>query len=182
MRIVHGVLIPRGIKLSTEDKKLLEQRKLRKRPLTRAEKDAYMNSAEWRLMQRIWLARAGYRCQMFPWKKIGKTVNGKYRGYEIHHLHKKAYRRLGKERYKRDVVVLSTFAHQWVYHRILSLGKTTVQKQKKFPNLAQQIMNIWCILPYFVKWIWIIVSMVIFILILLQMSDLLHHRLLWYAQ
>ncbi|MDW8302292.1 MAG: hypothetical protein RML38_07480, partial [Bacteroidia bacterium] len=182
MRIIHGVLVPRSVRLTKEEIKLLEQRKLRKKPLSRAEKDAYMNSPEWRLMQKIWLARAGYRCQMFPWKKIGKTVNGKYKGYEIHHLHKKAYKRLGKERYKRDVVVLSTFAHQWVYHRILSFGKTTVQKQKNFPNLLQRIMNMWCILPYPIKWLWIIVSTLFVLVALLDSSGFLHRRLLWYTQ
>lgn len=181
MRIIHGVLVPRQVKLSKDDIKILEQRKLRKKPLTRAEKDAYMNSNEWRLMQRIWLARAGYRCQMFPWKKIGKTVRGKYRGYEIHHLHKKAYRRLGKERYKRDVVVLSTFAHQWVYHRILSFGKTTVAKQKNFPNLLQRIVNLWCILPYPIKWIWIFFVLFILFFGVLYYSKIVHHSVLWHA-
>ncbi len=182
MRIVHGVLVPGSIKLSKEDKKILEQRKLRKKPLTWAEKDAYMNSAEWRLMQRIWLARAGYRCQMFPWKRIGKSVRGKYRGYEIHHLHKKAYRRLGKERYKRDVIVLSTFAHQWVYHRILSFGKTTVAKQKKFPNTFQWIMNFWCVLPYPIKWIWIGLTVILVLFTVLYYSEMIHKRMLWYSK
>lgn len=182
MKIVHGVLVPNSIRLSKEDKIILQQRKLRKKPFTRAEKDMYMNSEEWRLMQRIWLARAGYRCQMFPWKKIGKTVRGKYKGYEIHHLHKKAYRRLGKERYKRDVVVLSKFAHQWVYHRILSFGKTTVAKQKKFPNILQRICNFWCILPYPVKWIWILSVILLFLLTVLHYSEILHQRVLWYSK
>lgn len=182
MRVVHGVFVPRKVKLSREDIKILEQRKLRKKPLSRAEKDVYMNSEEWRLMQRIWLARAGYRCQMFPWKKIGKTVRGKYRGYEIHHLHKKAYRRLGKERYKRDVVVLSRFAHQWVYHRIMSFGKTTVAKQKNFPNFFQRITNFWCILPYPIKWLWIIFVLFSFLFILLNHYQPLHQRILWYSK
>lgn len=182
MRIVQGVLVPNKVRLSKEDKKLLEQRKLRKKPLTRADKDAYMNSAEWRLMQRIWLARAGYKCQMFPWKKIGRSVRGKYKGYEIHHLHRKAYRRLGKERYKRDVIVLSTFAHQWVYHRIFSFGKTTVAKQKSFPNVFQRIMNFWCILPNVFKWIWIAFTALLFLLSVLYYSEIIHQRVLWYSQ
>jgi hypothetical protein len=181
MRVVHGILIPSKVKLSKEDKKILEQRKLRKKPLTRADKDAYMNSEEWRLMQRIWLARTRYRCQMFPWKKIGKSVRGRYKGYEIHHLNRKAYRRLGKERYKRDVVVLSTFAHQWIYHRILSFGKTTVAKQKSFPNVFQRITNFWCILPYPVKWVWIILVISLFLLTILYYSEILHHRVLWHT-
>lgn len=104
---------------------------------------SYRNSQAWLSRHPDWLACSNNRCQLFPWVRVG-IVNGKYHKYNVHHLHRNAYRRQNKERWQRDVIVLCPFAHKFVFHWLLSGGKTTVGKQKDFPNLAQRSLNWWC--------------------------------------
>jgi hypothetical protein len=78
------------------------------------------------------------------------AVNGRY---AVHHISTNAYRNLGMEAIDRDVIVLSKFAHKWVYHYLLSFGQIRVRDQKliKFPNPLQMAMNLWCKLNKWVK-------------------------------
>jgi hypothetical protein len=105
--------------------------------------DAYISSTLWRNRHPQWLKRTNNRCQLIPFVRVG-TVRGKYHGYAIHHLHKEAYKRQGQELWNRDVVVLCPFAHEFIFHWLLSAGKRRVRYQKNFPNTAQRVMNWWC--------------------------------------
>ena len=145
--------VKKDIHLSTNEKYSLITRKRRLRPIPYSEKSKYMNSSEWQTMGKIWLHEKGYRCQMFPFiilgqhKPKGKWWNESFHGkYAIHHISKNSYENLGKEELDKDVIVLSKFAHEWVYHYILSFGARKVRDQKllKFPNILQVIANWWC--------------------------------------
>ena len=54
------------LKLNDNQKYILYQRDRRIKSFDFTEKQSYMNSKEWNLMQKIWLHEAGHRCQMFP--------------------------------------------------------------------------------------------------------------------
>ena len=116
----------------------------------------YIWSDEWKVMGKYWLDVNNYRCQFFPFLKIGKRVKGRYRGYAIHHPDLKAYSKLGMEG-KEDVLVLSKFAHECIFHGILAGGhwkgifwkwnsSVTLQNKygSKFPNCWQRAANTWC--------------------------------------
>jgi hypothetical protein len=146
---------------------LIRERSNRKFAIPYISKNIYMKSKEWQLMQKIWLYEKGYRCQMFPFLVLGqhKTKkswwhNGVYGKYAVHHIDKKAYEQLGMEQLDKNVIVLSKFAHKWVYHYLLSFGKRKVSDQKlvKFANPLQKIMNYWCFLN---KWMKLILALII---------------------
>lgn len=114
----------------------------------------YITSDTWRDRHPAWLKRTNNRCQLFPWVRVGR-VKGKYFPYAIHHMHTKAYRRQGRERWNRDVIVLCPSAHNLVFHYLLSGGKKRVSHQKAFPNIFQRAVNWHCrlvgmflLLPY----------------------------------
>ena len=117
---------------------------------------SYIFSEEWKVMGKYWLDLNNYRCQLFPFLTIGKRVKGRYRGYAIHHPDSESYQKLGLET-KKNVLVLSKFAHQWIFHGILAGGhwegifwrwNSTVTLQNrygsKFPNHWQRAANGWC--------------------------------------
>jgi hypothetical protein len=113
----------------------------------------YLKSNMWRSRHAIWLRRTNYRCQLFPWLRVGKKIRGRYYPYAMHHMHINAYRRQGGESWNRDVIVLSPYAHDFVFHWLLSGGKRKIRHQKDFPNLAQRSavggsaslsLNWWC--------------------------------------
>lgn len=115
----------------------------------------YIKSPSWQDRHKYWLRRTGHRCQLFPWVKVG-WVDGKYYPYAIHHLHMNAYKRRRKEVWNRDVIVVSKFAHNRIFHWLLSAGKTRVgdgrktnhnpksKYQKAFPNIFQRLANWYC--------------------------------------
>ena len=103
----------------------------------------YRNSDAWFGQHEKWLKASKNRCQLFPWVRVGK-INRKYHKYNIHHLHRNAYRRQNKEKWNRDVIVLCPFAHKLVFHWLLSGGKKTVSEQKDFPNTQQRVFNWYC--------------------------------------
>lgn len=103
---------------------------------------SYITSQEWRLKHPIFLKKAGYRCSMFPWLKVGRG-----RRYNCHHMH---YRNLGDERYRRDIICLSPFAHNVIIHGLAS-GFKRPSQQKNYPNTAQKILHLWCVLPIVLK-------------------------------
>jgi hypothetical protein len=154
-------------KLNNTDQWNIIKRKERRSPLPFNQKALYMKSQEWQTMQKIWLYKKKYRCQMFPFLVLGQHKpkkgwwNDAYYGkYAIHHINTKAYKNLGLEELDRDVIVLSKFAHKWVYHYLLSFGKRKVSDQKlvKFANPLQKIMNYWCFLN---KWMKLILALII---------------------
>ena len=162
LRIKLTFNIPKKeLKLSADDKYEIRKHNARTTPFSYTEKSAYMRSKEWQTMHKIWLHEKGYRCQMFPFLFLGQhkpkggwynnAVNGKY---AIHHVDKNAYKNLGKERLDKEVIVLSKFAHDFVYHYLLSLGARKVRDQKSinsFANPLQVLMNYWCFLNKWVK-------------------------------
>jgi hypothetical protein len=89
---------------------------------------------------------------LFPWLRVGK-VGGKHHTYSIHHRHRSAYERLGYEAWHRDVLVLSRFAHECIFHWLLSGGKRRVHHQKSFPNALQRLVNWWCRLVGVLLWL-----------------------------
>jgi hypothetical protein len=100
----------------------------------RVDYHSYFTSSAWRARHPDWLNAVGNRCTLFPWLKIGHG-----RLYAIHHLH---YRNLGNERLGRDVLPLSKFAHQRIIHGLLS-GDKSAAEQRRYPNLAQQLVHEW---------------------------------------
>jgi hypothetical protein len=111
-------------------------------------------------MQKVWLYDKGYRCQMFPFLVLGQHKLKKswwndsfYGKFAVHHVTKKAYENLGNEKLDNDVIVLSKFAHKWIYHYLLSFGKKKAGDQKfiKFANPLQITMNYWCFLNNWLK-------------------------------
>ena len=154
--------IPKKVlKLKYDEKIELRKHLSRKQALGYLEKRIYMISSEWKTMQKIWLHEKGYRCQMFPFIFLGQhkpsnswydmAINGRF---AIHHMNKNAYKNLGKEVLDRDVLVLSRFAHDFIFHKILSFGARKVADQKSinnFPNPLQIIANKWCLLNNWLK-------------------------------
>jgi hypothetical protein len=124
-------------------------------------------------MQKVWLHEKGYRCQMFPFLVLGshKPKGGWwndafYGKYAVHHMDRNAYENLGLEKSGDNVLVLSKFAHDWVFHWLLSFGarKAGDQKMLKFANPVQRIANKWCLVNVRMK---IIVPFLIILLITL---------------
>jgi len=115
---------------------------MRKFDMSQPSYGTYIKSNDWYAKHTTWLKAVGYRCSMFPWVKIGRG-----RKYRIHHLH---YRNLGSERLRRDVVPLCPFAHDFIIHGILS-GFRSAGKQKRYPNLAQRAVHLWCIQRLWMK-------------------------------
>jgi hypothetical protein len=103
----------------------------------------YINSPEWKEKHSDWLKQANHRCMLFPWLRVG-YVDGKYYPYAIHHKDKEAYQNIGSEQLAKHVLVLSRFAHKWVFHWLLSGGKRRVREQKVFPNFWQSVANEIC--------------------------------------
>jgi len=103
----------------------------------------HINSLEWKAKHPTWLKQANNRCMLFPWIRVG-YVDGRYYPYAIHHKDKKAYQNIGSEELGRHVLVLSRFAHKWVFHWLLSGGKRRVREQKVFPNFWQSMANEVC--------------------------------------
>lgn len=126
--------------------KLIENVVTRTEPIAYQDKNAYYQSAEYRKQRQQWLRRAGGYCEMFPWIDLTKTKK-----FEIHHVDREAYRNCGIEVFHEHIVVLSTFAHRYVMHWLLSGGKRRVRNQKDFPNNLQKMAVFWCRLPRFVK-------------------------------
>ncbi len=110
------------------------------------------------------LKEAGNKCQMFG-VPVGR-VGGKYYPYQIHHLSRAAYKRGTNVRLNKDVIVLCPFAHQFMFHCLLSGGKRTVGEQKVFPNFAQAFAMEWCIMPGFLK------TIILFLLIAIALHGL----------
>lgn len=145
------LLLDRGkeLRLSKKEQYLLFKREQRVTPIPFIEKQSYMISDEWKLMQKIWMHEIGYKCQMFPFIILGKHgawANSYYGKFAIHHTTRKAYKNLGMEVLNKDVIVLSKFAHESVFHFICSFGKKKVRDQKlfRFPNFLQVACNLWC--------------------------------------
>ncbi|WP_157962180.1 hypothetical protein [Winogradskyella aurantiaca] len=141
-----------------EEKLIMMKREKRLTPFTYEQKTNYMLSNEWKLMQKIWLYQKGYRCQMFPFLVLGRhNIRGSHKNfygpYAIHHVNRTAYKKLGMENLNTDVVVLSKFAHEFIYHYILSFGAKKVRDQKfvPFPNPLQVLANYWCFANSFLK-------------------------------
>lgn len=115
---------------------------------------SYLNSREWKSKHPSFLRATGYRCQMFG-VKVGR-YKGKYYPYNIHHH---TYERKGKEKWQRDVFVLSKRAHNLIHGWLaLSLKPISVRQQNKnpinqYPNLLQQIAHAWCWLMGYILWI-----------------------------
>ncbi len=126
----------------------------------------YLKSSLWRSRHKDWLQRTHNRCQLFPWVRVG-SIRGKYHPYAIHHMHINAYRRQGREFWNRDVIVLSPFAHDFIFHWLVSGGKRKVRYQKDFPNIAQRSLNWWCrvmgLILLFPGWAILVVSFVLVI-------------------
>jgi hypothetical protein len=148
------------LKLNNSERMNILQRQARRTSFAYHQKGSYMKSQEWKTMQKVWLHEKGYRCQMFPFLVLGNHKpkkgwwnNSFYGKYAIHHTTKKAYKNLGLEILDRDVIVLSKFAHKWIYHYLLSFGKKKAGDQKiiKFANPLQVIMNYWCFLNKWLK-------------------------------
>lgn len=116
--------------------------------MTRVNYRTYIKSREWYAKHKDWLKQADYRCMMFPWVTIGKTINKKYHPYQTHHTH---YGNLGNEELGRDVVMLCPVAHKLFFHCLFSGGIKRAGQQKNFPNCAQRIANFWCWLPIWLK-------------------------------
>ena len=93
----------------------------------------YLNSSHWHNKTKAWRTIAFGRCAMFPF----------IRGYHCHHV---SYKNFGNEKYKRDIVVLSPFAHKFIIHGVLS-GFKRPNEQKKYPNIFQRIAHLWCQIP-----------------------------------
>jgi len=153
------------------EKSDLYSREKRIMPISYIHKGNYMRSKEWHTMQKIWLNEKGYRCQMFPFLVLGQHKpkgtwwnNSFYGKYAIHHTSRKAYENLGMEKLNTDVIVLSNFAHKWIYHYLLSFGNKKAGNQKllKFPNPLQVLMNYWCFLN---NWIKLLIILAFFIFI-----------------
>lgn len=168
-------VIQTELTLTTTDKILLEKRKRRTSAIPYIQKKMYLKSEEWHVMQRLWLDDSGYRCQMFPFIILGKHSirnpwNKKkiryYGRYAVHHINQKSYKRIGQENLNEDVIVLSKFAHNYIYHYLLSFGKQKVGEQKvlRFPNFLQRLLNLWCVLNHKIKFIlFIIFSWTVFL-------------------
>jgi len=156
------------LNLNQKEQYLLYKRAQRVNPIPFIEKQTYMISDEWKLMQKIWLHEIGYRCQMFPFIILGKHgAWGKsyYGNYAIHHTTRKSYENLGKEVLNIDVIVLSKFAHESIFHYIYSFGKKKVRDQKvlRFANPLQIAGNYWCKLNLKFK----LISVICVVLVLL---------------
>jgi hypothetical protein len=82
---------------------------------------------------------------LFPWIRVG-YVNGRYYPYAIHHKDREAYQNIGSEELGEHILVLSRFAHKWVFHWLLSGGKRRVREQNVFPNFWQSIANGICVI------------------------------------
>ena len=161
--------------LKPEDSSNLRTHKYRNQSFTYEEKARYMASSEWKTMQKVWLHSAGYRCQMFPFIVLGQHAAKKggwrkykyYGKYAIHHINKQAYENLGREDLNKDVIVLSKFAHDWVFHFLLSFGKRSVAEQKSFPNILQLAGNAWCLLALPVQLSIYLISLALLIFLIL---------------
>lgn len=162
----------RNLSFSDTERYSLLERKNRIQPISFRKKNLYMKSAEWQTMQKLWLHNKGYRCQMFPFLVLGQHKpkrgwwnDSLYGKFAVHHIDKNAYEQLGMEQLDKNVIVLSKFAHNWVYHYLLSFGKRKVSDQKlvKFANPLQKIMNYWCFLN---KWIKLILALIIIYILL----------------
>ena len=120
------------LKLNDNEKYILYKRERRIQSFEFTEKQAYMNSKEWNLMKKIWLHESGYRCQMFPFIVLGQhgSWNKSYYGnFAVHHTTLNSYKNLGKEVLNKDVVVLSKFAHDIIFHYLCSFGSRKVRDQ-----------------------------------------------------
>lgn len=117
----------------------LKRRKTMKQNETITSYATYLKSNHWRARQRSFLKKSKGRCALFPWLRVGK-VGGKYYRYACHHMH---YGCLGDERWRRDVVILSHFAHDQVIHGLLS-GWKRPQQQRVYPNFWQRLAHAWC--------------------------------------
>lgn len=161
--------IPKSaLKLNADEQYEVRKHRQRRKPFSFEEKSGYMISKEWQTMQKVWLHKKGHRCQMLPFLYLGQhkpkggwynnAVNGKY---AVHHVSSNAYRNLGMEVLDKDVIVLSKFAHKWIYHYLLSFGKKRVRDQFffKFANPLQLGMNYWCFLN---KW-WKLIIVILWI-------------------
>jgi hypothetical protein len=162
----------RGLKLNNYERINILQRQARRTSFAYHQKGSYMKSQEWKTMQKVWLHEKGYRCQMFPFLVLGQHKpkkgwwnNAIYGKFAIHHMNRNAYQHLGMEKIDKDIIVLSKFAHEWVYHYLLSFGKRKVgdQKSLKFPNPLQRAMNYWCLLN---KWIKLLSLALLFYIVL----------------
>jgi hypothetical protein len=160
-----------------------EAREARDQPLPRSSYRIWITSEEWRILGLYWIDSVGGYCQFLPWVKVGRG-----KPYNVHHIDSLAYSRLGcerlyysgkigtrrgiKEERKGDVVVLSTWVHKYIFHRLLAGGhwdrkkrvlgflpvwvwhKTpTLQNRynNPFPNRYQKLANEWCNLPRQIK-------------------------------
>jgi hypothetical protein len=106
----------------------------------------FIKSNDWRKRHPEFLLRSGYRCALLPWIRCGR-VRGKYYRYNCHHTN---YRHLQSERYGRDVLIVSPFAHRVIIHGVLS-GFKRAAEQRHYPNTPQRIVHLFCRLPVPVK-------------------------------
>ena len=113
----------------------------------------YITSTEWRSKHKQFFKSSHYRCAFFPWVKVGRKNR-----YNVHHMN---YRNLGNERLWVDVICLSTFAHSFIIHGILS-GFRRPSQQKNYPNTAQRLAHMWCCIP-------VVIRMALVILILINL-------------
>ncbi|NEZ58771.1 hypothetical protein [Adonisia turfae] len=106
-----------------------------------------------------WLDRLRHTCQ-FTGAPVGKSHQGKYRGYNFHHTHSGAY---GHERPGWNLLLLTPKAHRLVHALggvpMLGMDKraVTIQNRRaerlpcpwlwRYPNPFQRIFHCWCRLP-----------------------------------
>jgi len=140
--VVSHVIKKRGMGLRSKRGFLHNTQRKRKIDMYRPSYHTHIKSNDWYAKHPVWLKAVVYRCSMFPWIKIGRG-----RKYRIHHLH---YRNLGNERLRRDVVPLCPFAHDFIIHGMLS-GFRSAGKQKRYPNLGQRIVHLWCVQRLWIK-------------------------------
>jgi len=106
----------------------------------------FIKSNSWRNRHPAFLAQSDHRCALFPWIRCGK-VRGQYHRYNCHHTN---YRHLQSERYGRDVLIVSPFAHRVIIHGVLS-GFRRPSEQVSYPNTPQRIIHLFCRLPVVIK-------------------------------
>ena len=95
-----------------------------------------IQSQQWRQFSRACHDAVGGRCCLLPWLKAERQ--------SAHHLN---YKRVGREWFWADALPLSRFAHHYIIHGLLSLGKRPSQQGRgKFPNyfqwVAHQVMRV----------------------------------------
>ena len=106
----------------------------------------YITSSEWRDKHKEFLKRSHHRCS-FTLLPAGKTIKGKYFGYNCHHMN---YENLGDETLWVDVIVVCPFVHNFILHGLLS-GFRRPSQQKNYPNAAQRLAHFWCCQPVIVR-------------------------------